>query len=248
MKPVSIQNMTMSFGPLTVLPEVSFDVAAGECFGLVGESGSGKSTILRCASLLLDKWTGHVSIGGKPVREMSAAERCRTLQMVFQDPYGSLHPRHSVRTVLSEPLKIHKFDDHARRMQQAMIDVGLPVAFLDRYPHQMSGGQRQRVAIARALIVEPDVLFLDEPTSALDVSVQAEIINLLVRLRAEKGFTYIMVSHDLAVIDHMCDRFAVMKRGEIVEILPREAIVGNQATHPYARELIGASLTYENAL
>lgn len=248
MKPVDIQNMSIRFGALTVLPEVSFNVEAGECFGLVGESGSGKSTILRCASLLLDQWHGTAKIGGVSVRDMDAAERCRTLQMVFQDPYGSLHPRHSVRTVLSEPLKIHKFDDHANRMEQALIDVGLPVAFLDRYPHQLSGGQRQRVAIARALIVEPDVLFLDEPTSALDVSVQAEIINLLVRLRAEKNFTYIMVSHDLAVIDYMCDRFAVMKSGKIVETLPREAIIGNQATHPYARELIGASLTYENAL
>ncbi|WP_146588746.1 ABC transporter ATP-binding protein [Puniceibacterium confluentis] len=248
MKPISIRDMSIRFGAVTVLPKVSFDVAEGECFGLVGESGSGKSTILRCASLLLDTWSGEARIGGTSVREMSPADRCRTLQMVFQDPYGSLHPRHSVRTVLSEPLKIHHFDDHAARLEQAMIDVGLPVAFLDRYPHQLSGGQRQRVAIARALIVEPDVLFLDEPTSALDVSVQAEIINLLVRLQAEKGFTYVMVSHDLAVIDHMCDRFAVMKLGEIVEILPRSAIVGNQATHPYARELIGASLSYENAL
>jgi len=248
MKPVDIQDMSIKFGALTVLPEVSFHVEAGECFGLVGESGSGKSTILRCASLLLDQWRGTVKIGGVSVRDMNPAERCRTLQMVFQDPYGSLHPRHSVRTVLSEPLKIHKFSDHTNRMEQALIDVGLPVSFLDRYPHQLSGGQRQRVAIARALIVEPDVLFLDEPTSALDVSVQAEIINLLVRLRTEKNFTYIMVSHDLAVIDHMCDRFAVMKTGKIVEILPREAIVGNQATHPYARELIAASLTYENAL
>lgn len=248
MKPVSIQDMSITFGAVTVLPRVSFDVKAGECFGLVGESGSGKSTILRCASLLLDQWSGRATIDGVSVRDMSAAERCRTLQMVFQDPYGSLHPRHSVRTVLSEPLKIHRIDNHTRRMEQAMIDVGLPVSFLDRYPHQLSGGQRQRVAIARALIVEPDVLFLDEPTSALDVSVQAEIINLLVRLRAEKGFTYIMVSHDLAVIDHMCDRFAVMNRGEIVEILSRDAIAGNRASHPYARELIGASLAYENAL
>ncbi|SER95712.1 peptide/nickel transport system ATP-binding protein [Tranquillimonas rosea] len=248
MKPVSVEHMSIRFGAVTILPDVSFDVAAGECFGLVGESGSGKSTILRCASMLLSIWTGDVTIGGRSVREMPLNERCRTLQMVFQDPYGSLHPRHSIRTVLSEPLKIQGLDDRERRMREALGDVGLPASFLDRYPHQLSGGQRQRVAIARALILEPEVLLLDEPTSALDVSVQAEILNLLVRLREERGFTYIMVSHDLAVIDHMCDRFAVMQSGEIVEVLPREAIKGNEATHPYARELIGASLEYESVV
>ncbi|MFB9175423.1 ABC transporter ATP-binding protein [Roseibium salinum] len=248
MKSISVEKMSIRFGPVTVLPDVSFDVAAGECFGLVGESGSGKSTVLRCASLLLTSWQGDVRFGGRSVRDLPLAERCRTVQMVFQDPYGSLHPRHSMRTVLSEPLKIHGIGDREERMARALQDVGLPIAFLDRYPHQLSGGQRQRVAIARALILEPEVLFLDEPTSALDVSVQAEIINLLVRLREEKGFTYLMVSHDLAVIDHMCDRFAVMQAGDVVEVLPREAIPGNDATAPYARELIAASLAYERAI
>ncbi|MFS4439323.1 ABC transporter ATP-binding protein [Paracoccaceae bacterium GXU_MW_L88] len=245
MKPISIGNLSVAFGALKVLDQVSLHVEAGECFGLVGESGSGKSTILRCISMLYDHWDGTARLGEDDIRGMNTMARCRALQMVFQDPYGSLHPRHSVRTVLSEPLKIHKLDQHDARMEQAMIDVGLPVDFLDRYPHQLSGGQRQRVAIARALILEPDVLLLDEPTSALDVSVQAEILNLLVRLRAEKGFTYLMVSHDLAVVDHMCDRFAVMQHGRIVEILSRDAILGGTATEPYARELIEASLTYE---
>lgn len=247
MKPVSVRNLSITLGGAQILPDVSFDVAAGECFGLVGESGSGKSTVLRCASLLMASWQGAVAIGGKSVRDMPLAERCRTLQMVFQDPYGSLHPRHSVRTVLAEPLRIHGIPDREARMRQALVDVGLPVGFLDRYPHQLSGGQRQRVAIARALILEPHVLFLDEPTSALDVSVQAEILNLLVRLQKQKGLTYILVSHDLAVVDHMCDRFAVMQAGRIREILPRSAIPGNGATDPYARELIGASLEYERA-
>ncbi|WP_425053559.1 ABC transporter ATP-binding protein [Psychromarinibacter sp. S121] len=248
MKPIAVKDLCMSFGAVQVLHDVSFDVAAGECFGLVGESGSGKSTVLRCMSLLQGQWTGEVSIGGVRVRDMPLNNRCRMVQMVFQDPYGSLHPRHSVATVLSEPLKIHGLDRANERMAQAMIDVGLPVDFLDRFPHQLSGGQRQRVAIARALILEPDVVLLDEPTSALDVSVQAEILNLLSRLRTDKGFTYIMVSHDLSVVDHMCERFAVMQSGRIVEILPREAIPTNAARDPYARELIGASLAYERAV
>jgi len=240
-------SITFGAGPhaLKVLPGVSISVKPGECFGLVGESGSGKSTVLRCISMLTDFWQGDIRIDGKSVRDMPLIERCRTLQMVFQDPYGSLHPRQSVRTVLSEPLRIHKLDNHDERMRTALTDVGLPLDFLDRFPHQLSGGQRQRVAIARALILEPSLLLLDEPTSALDVSVQAEILNLLQRLREKRGFTYILVTHDLAVVDHMCDRFAVMLRGEITEVLPREAIPTNQATHPYARQLIGASLEYE---
>ncbi|MDZ7909226.1 MAG: ABC transporter ATP-binding protein [Gemmobacter sp.] len=249
---VDINNLSISFGTgpaaVKVLPGVTFSVAPGECFGLVGESGSGKSTVLRCVSLLADFWQGAVRIGGKDVRSLPLKERCRLLQMVFQDPYGSLHPRQSVRTVLAEPLRIHGLDNREARMRQALTDVGLPLDFLDRFPHQLSGGQRQRVAIARALILEPSVLLLDEPTSALDVSVQAEILNLLARLREERGFTYIMVTHDLAVVDHMCDRFAVMLHGEITEILPRTAIPGNGATHPYARELIAASLEYEGQI
>ena len=245
---VDIRDLAISFGQTRVLPGVSFDVRPGECFGLVGESGSGKSTVLRCIALLNDFWSGRIALGGRDIRSLPTRERCRMLQMVFQDPYGSLHPRQSVRTALAEPLRIHGLDDPQRRMRQAMIDVGLPVDFLDRFPHQLSGGQRQRVAIARALILEPQLLLLDEPTSALDVSVQAEILNLLSRLREERGFTYIMVTHDLAVVDHMCDRFAIMLHGEITEILPREAIPGNAATHPYARALIAASLEYEGAV
>jgi len=251
MKDIVIRDLSITLGEARILNKIAFDVRAGECFGLVGESGSGKSTILRCMSLLMKAWQGRVTIGGQDVREMPLVERCRTMQMVFQDPYGSLHPRQSVRTVLSEPLHIHKLDDHTGRMNRAMTEVGLPLAFLDRYPHQLSGGQRQRVAIARALILEPDVLLLDEPTSALDVSVQAEILNLLADLRERRGFTYLMVSHDLAVVDHMCDRFAVMQKGELVEILGRGALTGvpgEQAREPYARELIDASIAYDRAM
>ncbi|KQZ48779.1 peptide ABC transporter ATP-binding protein [Rhizobium sp. Root149] len=246
---VDVKNLSISFGDgpaaVKVLPDVSFGVNPGECFGLVGESGSGKSTVLRCISMLTDFWKGEILIDDRSVRDIPLIQRCRMLQMVFQDPYGSLHPRQSVRTVLHEPLVIHKLGDREERMRKAITDVGLPIAFLDRFPHQLSGGQRQRVAIARALILEPSLLLLDEPTSALDVSVQAEILNLLQRLQKERGFTYIMVTHDLAVVDHMCDRFAVMLKGEVTEILPRDAIAENRATHPYARELVGASLAYE---
>ena len=243
MKDIVIRDLSITLGEARILDAISFSVQAGECFGLVGESGSGKSTILRCMSLLMKQWQGQVSIGGQDVRAMPVVARCRTMQMVFQDPYGSLHPRQSVRTVLAEPLRIHGLDDPEGRMTRAMTEVGLPLAFLDRYP--------QRVAIARALILEPDVLLLDEPTSALDVSVQAEILNLLADLRARRGFTYLMVSHDLAVVDHMCDRFAVMQKGQLVEVLGRGALTGvpgEEARHPYARELIDASIAYDRAM
>ena len=251
MSDILIENLTISLGlgeaARKILDDVSFAVGSGQSFGLVGESGSGKSTILKCIGLLLSTWEGRIDIGAKPVREMARKAYCREVQMVFQDPYGSLHPRHSIRTALAEPLIIHGLDRRAQRMEQAMVDVGLPPAFLDRYPHELSGGQRQRVAIARTLVLEPSVLLLDEPTSALDVSVQAEVLNLLSDIREQRKLTSLLVSHDLAVIDHMCDQFAIMLHGRIVEVLDRAAIPGNEATDPYARELIGASLDYDRA-
>ncbi|MFQ8433881.1 ABC transporter ATP-binding protein [Amaricoccus sp. W119] len=251
MSDITIENLTIRLGlgdqARRILDNVSFAVRSGESFGLVGESGSGKSTILKCIGLLFSAWEGRIDIAGRSVRDIPRKSYCRDVQMVFQDPYGSLHPRHSIRTTLNEPLVIHGLDRRTQRMEQAMVDVGLPPSFLDRYPHELSGGQRQRVAIARALVLEPSVLLLDEPTSALDVSVQAEVLNLLSDLRAERNLTYLLVSHDLAVIDHMCDQFAIMLHGKIVEVLGREAIPGNGATDSYARELIGASLDYDRA-
>jgi ABC-type dipeptide/oligopeptide/nickel transport system ATPase subunit len=251
MSDITIENLTIRLGlgeeARRILDDVSISVRSGQSFGLVGESGSGKSTILKCIGLLLSTWEGRIAIGGLSVRDTARKAYCRQVQMVFQDPYGSLHPRHSIRTTLHEPLAIHGLDRRAQRMEQAMIDVGLDPAFLDRYPHELSGGQRQRVAIARALVLEPSVLLLDEPTSALDVSVQAEVLNLLSDLRAQRNLTYLLVSHDLAVIDHMCDQFAIMQHGRIVEVLDRAAIPENRATDPYARELIGASLAYDRA-
>ena len=213
-KAISIRNVDISLGfgarERPILKNINVDVPQGACFGLVGESGSGKSTVLRCVALLLRSWTGEITLDGVAVRNIPRDEYCRKAQLVFQDPYGSLHPRQSIGTALFEPLRIHRKDRHHERAAAALEDVGLPADFIYRYPHELSGGQRQRVAIARALILDPSILLLDEPTSALDVSVQAEVLNLLAELRRKLNLTYLLVSHDLAVIDHMCDHFAVM--------------------------------------
>lgn len=249
MSTVTVKGLSIDLGSgaaqKKILDEVCFSVASGESFGLVGESGSGKSTILRCIARLMTFWSGDIVIAGQPIQKIPGADYCRIVQMVFQDPYGSLHPRQSIKTALHEPLRIHKLDHHQERMEKALNDVGLNPSFLKRYPHELSGGQRQRVAIARALILEPDVLLLDEPTSALDVSVQAEVLNLLNEIRVARKLTYVFVSHDLAVIDYMCDRLAVMQSGSIVEIMSRAELCEDRAKHPYARELINASIEYD---
>ena len=226
---------------------VSFDVAKGESFGIVGESGSGKSTVLRAICGLAPTSAGSVALNGSELTAPRSAGFYRAVQMVFQDPYASLHPRHTIDSVLSEPLAIHGFDRREERIEQALSEVGLGPEFRFRYPHQLSGGQRQRVAVARALILEPEVLLLDEPTSALDASIQAEVLNLLDRLRTERGLTYVMVSHDLAVVAHMCDRLIVMQHGLAVEELTRAALGAHQATTDYTRKLLSASEGYTKA-
>ncbi len=219
----------------------SLTVAKGASFGLVGESGSGKSTILKAITGLAPQWNGEIKVEGRPLGAKRDRDFYKTVQMVFQDPYASLHPRQSVDQVLSETLYLHGFRDIDDRVNQLLRDVGLGPAFRFRYPHQLSGGQRQRVAIARALAPQPDILLLDEPTSALDVSVQAEILNLLSDLRAAHGLTFVMVSHDLAVVAHMCDQAAVMQHGEILEVLSIDAMRAGQTAHPYTRTLLDAS-------
>ena len=226
---------------------VSFAVAARETFGLVGESGSGKSTVLRALSGLIRDWTGRIAIGGRPQSARRDKAFHKLVQMVFQDPFGSLHPRHTVDRILSEPLAIHRFGDADRRIARALDEVGLGASFRFRYPHQLSGGQRQRVAIARALILEPKVLLLDEPTSALDVSIQAEVLNLLARLRALHGLTCVLVSHNLAVVGHMCDRLAVMNTGHIVEVMTADQLRTGIPSEPYTRQLLRASQGYDRA-
>jgi peptide/nickel transport system ATP-binding protein len=167
--------------------------------------------------------------------------------MVFQDPYGSLNPTHTVDRILGEPLAIHRIGNAEARIARALEEVGLGRGFRFRYPHQLSGGQRQRVAIARALVIEPRILLLDEPTSALDLSVQAEILNLLARVRRDHGLTLLMVSHDLAVIAHMCQRLAVMLRGAIVETMSADQLRRGEAQHPYTKELFASSFDLQPA-
>jgi len=242
---IEVENLSVVFRAkgheVRAVEEVSVSVEARDSFGLVGESGSGKSTILRAICGLAPVSRGAIRIGGEPVPTPRGRAFSRRVQMVFQDPYASLHPRHTIDRVLSEPLAIHGLGDADRKVMQALTDVGLPTSFRFRYPHQLSGGQRQRVAIARALMLEPEILLLDEPTSALDASVQAETLNLLARLREERGLTFLMVSHDLAVIDHMCDRVLVMQHGRAVEELSRDDLAGARMQTAYARSLFEAS-------
>ncbi|MFN3825817.1 MAG: ABC transporter ATP-binding protein [Pseudorhodobacter sp.] len=242
---IEVENLSVHYGAkgqiVRAVEGVSLHVDARESYGLVGESGSGKSTILRAICGLAPVTAGHIRIGGQPVPTPRGRAFSRRVQMVFQDPYASLHPRHTLDRTLSEPLAIHGIGGSDARVVKALEDVGLPAAFRFRYPHQLSGGQRQRVAIARALMLEPEILLLDEPTSALDASVQAETLNLLNRLRDERGLTFLMVSHDLAVIDHMCDRVLVMQHGRAVEELTRDQLSGAQMTTDYARTLFDAS-------
>lgn len=246
---ISISGLDVWFGQhedrLHAVRNVSFDVRRGETFGLVGESGSGKSTVLRAMTGLVTEWNGSVGIQGIENSKERDLASYKVMQMVFQDPYGSLHPRHTVDRVLSEPAAIHGLDRVDDRIEQVLVDVGLGPAFRFRYPHQLSGGQRQRVAVARALILEPKILLLDEPTSALDVSVQAEILNLLKKLQAEHDLTYILVSHDLAVIAHMCDRMAVMNQGRIVEEMTADQLRRSEPDQPYTKQLLTASLGYD---
>jgi peptide/nickel transport system ATP-binding protein len=232
-------------GRVEAVRGVSFSVGKNESFGIVGESGSGKSTVLRAICGLAPTTSGEIRIGGEPMQGRRGRAFARKVQMVFQDPYASLHPRHTVDRVLSEPLSIHGFPDAQDRIVQALKDVGLGPAFRFRVPHQLSGGQRQRVAIARALMLEPEILLLDEPTSSLDASVQAEVLNLLQRLREAKQLTYVFVSHDLAIIDHMCERLLVMQHGLAVERLEASALASANVATDYARTLLEASTGYK---
>ncbi|MGY8616274.1 ABC transporter ATP-binding protein [Pantoea agglomerans] len=249
---IEVKNLNLSFGEEgrrnQVLFDVSLQVKQGEIFGLVGESGSGKTTVLKCLAGLFNHWQGELTIDGQPLAHRIDRARCRQVQMVFQDPYGSLHPRHTLGDILEEPLQIQGIGQRQQRVVAMLDKVGLNRAWQTRYPHQLSGGQRQRVAIARALILEPRVLLLDEPTSALDVSVQAEILNLLSDLQQQENLTYLMVTHDLGVVAHLCHRVAVMQQGRVLETLDVPTLVADRAAMPYTRMLVEASRHYNPAL
>ena len=236
-------------GNVLAVDDVSFDIHRGECLGLVGESGCGKTTTSKIIIRAVSPGEGTVTFNdrGSPVDVLKLSGRelfdfRRKVQYIFQDPFSSLNPRMTVFDIISEPLAIHGIEDQeqrAARVRELMGLVGLDVRYLRRYPHSFSGGQRQRIGIARALALQPDLLICDEPVSALDVSIQAQVLNLLKDLQKELGLTYLFISHDLAVVDYVADRIAVMCKGRLVEMAPREALL-RDPVHPYTKALLAA--------
>ncbi|SCF16909.1 peptide/nickel transport system ATP-binding protein [Micromonospora viridifaciens] len=238
-------------GPVVeALRGVDLDIAHGQRLGIVGESGSGKSTLIRLLAGLDRPTSGSIRFAGRDITRLpdrSLKFLRRDLQMVFQDPMGSLDPRMTVRDIISEPLVALGHHNPRARVAELLDAVGLPTAAANRYPHQFSGGQRQRISIARALSPQPKVLVADEPVSALDVSVRAQILNLLMDLVDDFSLTLVFVSHDLSVVRHLCDTVVVMHNGEIVERGPTAAVY-ERPTHPYTQALLAAAPTLQKAL
>jgi oligopeptide/dipeptide ABC transporter ATP-binding protein len=232
---------------LRAVDGVSFEVRAGECLAIVGESGSGKSTLARTLLRLVEPSGGSVFYRGKDLLKLSKramrAQR-RQLQMIFQDPYASLHPRQTVTEIISEPWNVHPDivarADRTARVRELLEQVGLPVGYAGLYPSRLSGGERQRVAIARALALQPELLVLDEPVSALDVSIQAQVINVLMKLHRSFGLAYVFISHDLALVRLVSDRVAVMYMGRFVEVAPAAELYADPR-HPYTQALLNSS-------
>ncbi|WP_051393709.1 ABC transporter ATP-binding protein [Glycomyces arizonensis] len=232
-------------GHVRAVDGVSLRIGAGRTYGLVGESGCGKTTLGRAVLRIEEPTAGTVTLGDTEVTGLRSdrLRRFRSkMQMVFQDPLGSLNPRHNVEMLLAEPLKVHGVGSRAERRslaRETLEAVGLPVSVLERYPHEFSGGQRQRLGIARALMLRPDLIVCDEPVSALDVSIQAQVMNLLDELQDEFGLTYLVIAHDLAVVRHLSDQVGVMYLGKLVEEADSETIYENPR-HPYTKALLSA--------
>jgi len=232
---------------LKAVSALDLDVYKGEVLGIVGESGCGKSTLARMILGLLPPSSGTVRLAGQDIRSMPRRDLARRMQPVFQDPYSSLNPRRRIASIVALPLEVqgtHSAEQRRAKAIAALDKVGLPSRYADNYPSQLSGGQRQRVAIARALVTEPEIVICDEPTSALDVSVQSQILNLLIDLKQNLGLTYVFISHNLAVVEHLATRVAVMYLGRIVELRPTAELFRNPR-HPYTQALLQSVLTPE---
>jgi len=254
---LEVKDLTMHFpirsrgliprtiGHVRAVDGVSFSIMPGEALGLVGESGSGKSTTGRLVTRLHQPTSGQILFDGQDIAQWSARQLKplrRDIQMIFQDPYTSLNPRHTVGEIIGAPLEIHKLvpkQGRLKRVQELLEIVGLNPEHYNRYPHEFSGGQRQRIGIARALTMQPRLLVADEPVSALDVSIQAQVINLLKDLQKEFNIAFLFIAHDLAIVRHFCPQIAVMYRGKIVENAPREELY-TAPKHPYTQSLLSA--------
>ena len=248
---IHVEDLTVGYGGRrnykAVVREISFRIESGMSLGLVGQSGSGKTSILHAIAGLNQNWAGTIEIDGETPNKHSNKIFRRKVQLMFQDSYSSLHPKHLINTILEEPLKINRMPEVAARVLGVLNQVGLESWVLSRYPHQLSGGQRQRVALARALVVKPTTLLLDEPTSGLDMLAQKEVIQLLNKLREAEGLTYLVVSHDIAVINELCEWCAVVQNGQLVDMqrTVNFALEGPTLS-PYTRRLLEASTNYFN--
>lgn len=237
-------------GHVKAVDNISFKLYKGETLGLVGESGCGKSTLARTVLRLIEPTEGEIFFEGVDILKLSPnemREKRKEMQIVFQDPFGSLNPKMKVGDIIGEPLRVHNVgtaEERAKRVTELLEIVGLKAEHIKRYPHEFSGGQRQRIVIARALALNPKLVVCDEPVSALDVSVRSQILNLLEDLQKELGLTYLFISHDLSVVEHLCTRVAVMYLGKIVELADKDQLFNNPL-HPYTKALLSAIPTID---